>query len=110
MAGPESAISIADLRWQNRVLITRVNSKSTKELLDLWQSEYHLELQDRRLRVFSYEQLKNPKKYQLKCSNCMLLVGLDGGIKSRNSISPDNLDAIFSIIDAMPMRRAELRN
>ena len=64
---------------------------------------------DGRLRVFSYKQLKNPARYQPECGNCMLLVGLDGGIKSRTGKSPESLDAIFMIIDAMPMRRAELR-
>ncbi|WP_336366044.1 DUF4174 domain-containing protein [Marinobacter sp. C2H3] len=37
----------------------------------------------------------------------VLLIGKDGGIKSRESSL--NLDAIFDRIDAMPMRRREMR-
>ncbi|WP_228705789.1 DUF4174 domain-containing protein [Marinobacter sp. es.048] len=37
----------------------------------------------------------------------MLLIGKDGGIKSRESSL--NLDAIFRRIDAMPMRSREVR-
>jgi hypothetical protein len=38
----------------------------------------------------------------------VLLIGKDGGIKSRESDL--NLDAIFRRIDAMPMRAREMRN
>ena len=37
-----------------------------------------------------------------------LLVGLDGGVKARTTEAVDP-DAWFARIDAMPMRRAELR-
>lgn len=38
----------------------------------------------------------------------VLLIGKDGGIKSRQSAL--NLDALFTLIDSMPMRQAEMRS
>jgi len=38
----------------------------------------------------------------------VLLLGKDGGVKQRENHVPD-LDAMFALIDAMPMRRSEMR-
>jgi len=37
-----------------------------------------------------------------------ILIGKDGGVKGRWD-SPVDMDALFGLIDAMPMRRQEMR-
>lgn len=49
-------------------------------------------------------------KYALKEANfTVVLIGLDGGIKLRRT-EVVTRDEFFDVIDAMPMRRAELKN
>jgi hypothetical protein len=39
----------------------------------------------------------------------LVLIGKDGGIKARHSEDVFDLERIFTLIDSMPMRRAEMR-
>lgn len=39
----------------------------------------------------------------------VLLIGLDGGVKSRQEASEVDLGRVFALIDGMPMRRQEIR-
>jgi hypothetical protein len=43
----------------------------------------------------------------LREENAVLLIGLDGGVKARSDTF--DLQALFALIDAMPMRRSEQR-
>lgn len=82
---------------ERKLLIYQLNPGSKRTGLDL--SKEWLPDPDDRYRNFQ----RGDNKFEL------ILIGLDGGIKSRWT-EPVKCEEIFGLIDGMPMRRAELRN
>lgn len=123
-----NAQNLSSHKWNDRLVIMMAKNPSN-EILQKQISEFKKSiggLEERRIVVY----LSLPDKYQkglfnednwekstaiyqkLKESNSefeILLIGLDGGIKLRK----DKLlqaDELFSVIDQMPMRRAEMNS
>ncbi|WOJ92204.1 DUF4174 domain-containing protein [Congregibacter variabilis] len=109
-----------DLRWQHRILL--INEPQDTDALLALLSAGAAALEERRLIWFvlqggtvqtnSVQALGNDlatnAQLQLDVGpNEVLLIGLDGGVKARGSEL--DLDALYALIDAMPMRRAEQR-
>lgn len=115
--------SIADLQWQNRLLIISTNNLIN---LDVFMNELTANsLDERRLKIYalvageSFELLPNKVLKMEKFLDEELskvfnqngqayLIGLDGGIKSIYSVNELSYKTIANRIDGMPMRRAEL--
>ena len=118
MAGTRTLNSLADLRWKHRIILVDEATERTASELEahhaaiderhiLWfcevngqiRTNYQGELEDgflRRLREEYFERTGFP----------VLLIGKDGGIKSRDQ-SLEIEDYLIQI-DAMPMRQAEM--
>jgi hypothetical protein len=118
-------LSLDDFRWENRIII--INQDQSKEL-----SEQQIKLlltdtpglQERHLLIFEItlngiKDILNQKDYEtspnllekldLKTDAFeILLIGKDGGVKLRSNSPLDN-GKIYSTIDVMPMRRAEMK-
>lgn len=111
-------------KWKNRVLLIiseKVNSESYKKQINILKNNNEA-LLERKLVIYHIL----PKKYKLNNENWVassnlfkrynskdetfkiVLIGLDGSVKleENNVISAEKL---FSIIDAMPMRKSEIR-
>ena len=112
---------ISTLKWENRVII--VNTLDDKDrILEIFK-QHKLDVIDRDIVWFinqegmlttnfngkiSEDLLDNiNKKYNVK-QNEVMLIGKDGGIKSRYTIV--DLAAIFREVDAMPMRQVEIQS
>ena len=118
---------LAEYRWENRLLLIVADEHALPKVQDQLRQYQSVKsgLQERKLIIYTIL----PKRYQIanndkgewimskeyfhryKPSNKtfeITLIGLDGGIKLRqtNLLSPEKL---FAIIDGMPMRRAEIR-
>lgn len=109
-----------DFIWKNRILIIQNDEID----LSWFQENLRLDLKDRKLLIFQFEENKLVKtnceheintvefleKLVSKTSTSYrwVLVGLDGGIKNSGKIKPEP-EEIFKIIDAMPMRLSEIR-
>jgi hypothetical protein len=68
-------------------------------------------LKERDIEVKIYYQTKNPElfdKRKLKTAFTAVLVGKDGGDKL-TSTTPVTLQKLYSTVDAMPMRRSEMK-
>ncbi|MEL6657863.1 MAG: DUF4174 domain-containing protein [Bacteroidota bacterium] len=121
------AQDLSEHRWQDRLIIIlaedAANPAFLQQIADLKQDQ--TALQERRLLV--YQVLPNRYRQGLDSNTSwansailfeqfstvqvpfqVLLIGLDGGVKLRQQ-TPVNGDAIFDLIDTMPMRRAEMR-
>ena len=117
---------LSEYRWENRILLL-IADEIENEDVDQQISEIRTntkQLEERKLVTFlltkeksymgySFEELlSNPslyKKYKVtKAPFEMVLIGLDGGVKERYT-AYQPLEDIFTLIDGMPMRRAELR-
>ncbi|MDO6442873.1 DUF4174 domain-containing protein [Marinobacter sp. 2_MG-2023] len=110
-----------DYRWKNRLILVQAASENGGEIETL--RGVRAKVDDRDIvwfvstgsGVVSNQQsvsssLKSDVKAMLEESRSdgqVLLIGKDGGIKSRDSYL--DLDAIFRRIDAMPMRAREMR-
>ena len=123
---PLQAQDFSNYQWENRVLLV-IYSAEEDSLRK--QQECILEmdeagLNDRRIKVFfigeeeytlwggmkdtlSFEARSFLESYEVK-DFAVLLLGLDGGMKLKTS-SPIELSQLFSLIDRMPMRRAEMK-
>lgn len=123
-----------DLRthqWQQRVLIVKSNTKNSKVFKkQILAFENNIQgFEERRLVLykiidnqFTYINYSNPslntngqvsksliKKLNPKEDFEVLLIGLDGGIKLRQEQLLTQ-EKLFATIDAMPMRRSEIRH
>ncbi len=117
---------ISTHKWQDRVLIIFADEEGghlLKKQIEILKSDEE-ELEDRKLVVYSingsaYRKGINSNEWvhgsdtfeAFKDSENnfnVILIGLDGGIKINQS-EVLSLDELFSTIDAMPMRRSELR-
>lgn len=111
------------LRWHYRLLFVNATSVDSNNLLVQWQTEHKQALKERKLLILIHREnglwqtatesstkvFANQAIAESICHDCLVLVGLDGGIKTRKNLTADSLDSLFDLIDAMPMRRAELR-
>lgn len=123
----QSKSTMEKYRWKNRILLifspSEKNETYTKQLLSLVEGEKGLVERDivifkifdkigiapenEQLTKIICEQLRREfgiKKEQF----CVILIGKDGGEKYRKSIMLSN-ENLFTIIDAMPMRRTEMK-
>lgn len=116
-------------QWKNRLLMVVSDSLDAKRAKEVSTSlsAAQCDLEDRDIRVgwvypdgtgrIGEEVLSRVSvkvlRHQLALSNSsatmMLLVGKDGGVKSRYPEMPE-LDQVFALIDGMPMRRSEMRS
>ncbi len=122
-----SAQQLKQHRWQNRLLILVDNeANSDKMLTQLARlKKDKTGLEERKLIVYQFSQkgyrkglsnknewltITNTTNFFTKKTTAfrIYLIGLDGGIKMQKQ-NPVNISTIFSLIDGMPMRQAELR-
>lgn len=101
---------IAEYRWKNRLLFWQSTSPEfTRDFQKTW-SAVEAEVADRDLLILPIDSADLRRHLEVEPGvSTILLVGKDGGIKERwtNAPSPD---AVFALIDAMPMRQREMRN
>lgn len=115
-------LSLADLKWQNRLLIAHVsNPADVIETIKLWPRE---QLEERKLKVFLIHEKQvvelNPDATLTRVSlrprefdaiklaeQTIALIGLDGSVKARFPVAEFHPKTINKIIDSMPMRMAE---
>jgi len=98
------------LRWENRVLVihepvlTAEEGKARVESLKKAKED----LEERDLAILKMD-AEMKKKYQVKEDTFVLLLfGKDGGLKLRQEGKMD-LEALYELIDQMPMRQREMR-
>ena len=122
----QEMLNLKNFEWENRVLIIGGHGSKFKSQLDQINFE-EKEFIDRNLVIIlleennskiSYDGLKTIKtidydstlsirnKYDFKNFK-LLLIGKDGGEKY-NSNEPVNINVIYELIDAMPMRKQEI--
>ncbi|HSP30605.1 MAG TPA: DUF4174 domain-containing protein [Halomonas sp.] len=113
---------LSDYQWKNRVILVQAESGNTDALDMLQQAQPELDARDIAWFVKTGSDLvsnQNAVSSSLekdikdvledsRPDERVLLIGKDGGIKSRESSL--DLEAIFSRIDSMPMRVREMRN
>lgn len=113
--------TLSDYQWKTRLIVVRASSDSIGEIGAL--RSVRAAVDDRDIAWFvsaGCEVVSNQGAVSSSLARDIkmlfehagsdervLLIGKDGGIKSRESSL--NLDAIFDRIDAMPMRRREMR-
>jgi len=113
--------NLGDYQWKNRLILIQAASETEGVVETL--RDAHAELDDRGIIWFvntgsglvsnqatvsdGVEHDVNELLAKVRSDGRVLLIGKDGGIKSRESSL--NLDAIFRRIDAMPMRIREMR-
>lgn len=113
---------LSDYQWKNRIIILsdqEPDFSNAKEALETL-SAFDKELKERDILIFLH---RDGKRYDtnFKLVNTAIvksiqknfsgyfLIGKDGGIKSRKPY-PIDPNAIFTLIDGMPMRRAEIKS
>jgi hypothetical protein len=110
-----------DYQWENRLILVQAGLETEGVVGTL--RDAHAEIDDRDIIWFvntgsglasnqatvsgGVEQDVNELLAKVRSEDRVLLIGKDGGFKSRESSL--NLDAIFRRIDAMPMRLREMR-
>ncbi|WP_417512918.1 DUF4174 domain-containing protein [Marinobacter sp.] len=113
--------NLGDYQWKNRVILVQAASETEGAVDSL--RDAHAELDDRDIIWFvntgsglvsnqarvsdGVANDVNELLAKVRSDERVLLIGKDGGIKSRESSL--NLDAIFRRTDAMPMRVREMR-
>lgn len=118
--GASGLEDIAELRWENRVFV--IHSNSPQQVVEaLNQKSY--EIDDRHITWFVISKGELNTNYQGEVSSSfsrttldtyfdseygVVLIGKDGGIKHRQNEL--ELSTLFNKIDAMPMRRSEMRS
>ncbi|WP_306012848.1 MULTISPECIES: DUF4174 domain-containing protein [unclassified Allomuricauda] len=129
---PMSAQNLDNHKWKHRILIVKTAVDHSERFADqlLEFKDSNKELRERKLVLYAIRQdefsftdytnnmenytgklLEKGIKPMLNANEAfeIILIGLDGGIKLRKNdiVSQEEL---FSTIDAMPMRRNEMRN
>jgi len=121
-----NAQNLEDYKWKNRILVLVDEATDTDAIQSQLQALTAEEaaLLDRDLRIFlvaknnvsyqngklsdiSAENLRQKLNIPLEFKG-LLLIGKDGGVKMKKEFLVDP-ETIFSLIDGMPMRRAEMR-
>ena len=121
-----NAQNLNDYRWKNRVLIltdVAVDTEALKSQLQAFTADEEA-LADRDLIIFLVTQNgvsdSNGKPSEMNAARLRknleiqndfrgtVLIGKDGGVKMKKEFQVDP-ETIFTLIDGMPMRRAEIR-
>lgn len=105
-----SAQKLSDFRWENRVVLVFGDSQN-KQLLTKQKEAFDAQkkgLEERDLKVFVNPETKEMQKLRNKTGFEVILIGKDGGVKKRKA-ELMTTEELFGIIDAMPMRRSEMR-
>lgn len=114
---------IASHKWKHRILIIKTNTLTNPIYVEQIEhlALHTADLKDRKLIIYQFNQSKykigfnskatwKPATIKIKKSHLdyeITLLGLDGSVKlKQNSLL--KTDTLFSIIDAMPMRRQEI--
>lgn len=110
---------LKDLQWKHRVLVTN-SPKLVQEQLKMLEQD-SLGAKERKLVLLElsgeqftarfpndFSQKFNAEKSLFQKKNEVLLIGLDGGVKHRKE-KAFTIKELFSLIDSMPMRAAEMR-
>ena len=122
---PMSSQSLSEYQWENRLIVIFTETDNSKEFQNQMEilNEDQKGLNDRKLKVINAipgtHQTIFPEKsgwqssnlYQKKESKTdfeVILMGLDGGVKLRQT-KPVETKQLFDLIDSMPMRQAEMR-
>ncbi|WP_171017242.1 DUF4174 domain-containing protein [Maribacter sp. ACAM166] len=117
-----TAQKLSDYTWKNRVLILSENNSDsfhTKTALKIIEGSAK-ELNERAIIIFLFKENKlydlDEKEVEFEKSNILpkyfngyLLIGKDGGVKTKHPY-PLDLEGIYNLIDGMPMRRAEMKS
>lgn len=114
--------SLSDYQWKNRLILVQATDENAGEIDTLRSAR--AEVDDRDIVWFvntgadlvsnqdgvssSLESEIKALLYQFRSDERVLLIGKDGGMKSREPSL--DLDAIFRRIDRMPMRMREMRS
>ncbi len=128
MTGLVSAADLSQHLWHQRVLLVFTPSVDdphhTRLMREL--AERSRDLDDRLVAVYRVVRESRPTsdhpavstvadeylwhRFDVEPSQALLiLIGMDGGEKLRSGLTEADLDRVFRRIDAMPMRRMELR-
>ncbi|MEP2278438.1 DUF4174 domain-containing protein [Maribacter sp.] len=116
------AQNLSDFKWKNRIVVLYENENNfteVKSALEIIENNT-TEISERAIRVFIY---KNTVLYTTdgkatdiekpgtlpKSYNGYVLIGKDGGIKSKSPY-PFKIKQLFDLIDSMPMRRSEMKS
>ena len=117
--------SLSEYQWKNRLIVVFTeleNSQDYQKQMEVI-NEDQKGLSDRKLKVIhaipgkhqtvfpDSSAWQNSNLYQEKESKTdfeVILIGLDGGVKLRQS-KPVETKQLFGLIDSMPMRQAEMR-
>lgn len=93
------------------MLLTMNNEEVTERALVIYQifNEYALSPNEEMLTLKEIQVLRKNYKIDTREAFTFLLIGKDGTEKMRSS-KVVSMPTLFSCIDAMPMRRAEIRN
>ncbi|MEO0570458.1 MAG: DUF4174 domain-containing protein [Bacteroidota bacterium] len=101
--------------WKNRVVVifkTVHNDLKVKEQLEAFK-EFPREIEDRQIIILAPKKVEKSKfleRFGLDNDySGLILLGKDGGIKLKETLITKP-QLLFDLIDAMPMRRAEMRN
>lgn len=112
---------LASLQWENRVIV--INETQHEEQVLALLEKHTAEINERDIVWFIINEAQILTNYSGRLSEDLvnsvrerygtgqgkvILIGKDGGIKSR--LDRVDLEAIFSRIDAMPMRQYEMQN
>lgn len=121
-----NAQNLDDYRWRNRVLIlidVSVDTEALQSQLQAFTADKEA-LEDRDLIIFLVSENvvynSNDKPSEMNAARLRknlgiqhdfrgtVLIGKDGGVKMKKEFQVDP-ETIFTLIDGMPMRRAEIR-
>ena len=123
-ASDEQAVGLDELRWKNRVFLVYTQEPETTEALARLE-DFEAEIEDRDIAWFVLDGRRMHTNYtgtledglqsQLMSryftpapgETTLLLIGKDGGLKSRSSRL--GFEEAFGLIDQMPMRMQEMR-
>lgn len=112
------AQELKDFRWKNRILITNNSELKEAQLKELKNDSTGSSERKLIFLLSDHEQIKKiwPTSVDIlpgnstmfKDENEVLLIGLDGGVKYRSEKAISKKE-LFSLIDSMPMRAAEMK-
>ncbi len=107
---PSSGQSLKHAKWKNRVLLIHAPDPNAKQNLAFQKHvKAHQEgIHDRDLIIISMDKSLRDRFTVPDNHFTLILIGKDGGEKARQT-NQVNLEKLFTLIDGMPMRRAEMR-
>lgn len=110
LANPTMSMELSNYQWKNRVLVlNQTHSKASHQKTSF--ESFKRENEDRQLLLLEVNaqqrSLWNRFGFE-KGKFQLVLVGKDGSEKKRFS-EPTNMEAVYEIIDAMPMRQQEMK-